>query len=127
MVPRPGLQTIVVDGPTFQGNLFLTDIGLTLAPMPGGMKEKAGAPPVVSISMERASELTAPYLMLNAPLANATPSEFLANPLVKKLPAVKAGHVIVIPGSGPLSDFDGGPLSQLAAVPAVVAAFQALS
>ena len=101
---------------------FLAFLGLVLpTTFPGGGK------PIVTgdenYSMERVSELTAQYLVLGAsPSADAA---FLANPLVKQLPSVKAGRVIITKDNEGFGDgyLIAGAIGQLTALPGIQHAF----
>ncbi|MGH2717042.1 MAG: hypothetical protein ACRDJU_00475 [Actinomycetota bacterium] len=76
-------------------------------------------------SMENAGVLTAQYLVLGV-----QPTEYaalLANPVVKQLPAVKAGRVIVTEGGSEGFGNDGfviaGAIGQYNALPGIQKAF----
>jgi ABC-type Fe3+-hydroxamate transport system substrate-binding protein len=77
--------------------------------------------------MERANELTANYLILTSSYGTPGASSFLANPLVRQLPAVKDKQVLYTTagygfGSG---SAQAGPLGEEAALSAVQRAFAA--
>ncbi|MFC4941894.1 ABC transporter substrate-binding protein [Pseudonocardia sp. GCM10023141] len=126
LVPGAKIQNFYDDGPTFQGNLFLTYLGLTLAPLPSGGEPLTPSRPTDAsvLSIERVGDLTAPYLIVNAFIKDASGDQFLAHPLVKKLPAVTTGRVIV--PTPEFGQFVGGPIEQLAAISVVGKAFAAL-
>lgn len=101
---------------------FLAALGLVLpTTFPGGGKPIATGDE--TYSMEHVSDLSAQYLVLGAnPTADAA---FLANPLVKQLPSVKAGRVIITKANEGFGDgyLIAGAIGQFKALPGIQHAF----
>lgn len=105
---------------------FLTYLGVKIPGPAAGASVLAGTSgTVATLSMEKASDLTAKYLILTGSYGTPGATAFLASPLVKKLPAVKAKRVIYTAsdygfGSG---SAQAGPLGEETALPAIQRAF----
>jgi iron complex transport system substrate-binding protein len=121
----PGGTTLYADGPALQNNKFLEYLGLTIEPLPAGVPSPGGE---VSgpLSLERATELTGEYLEINAysPESLALNQSLLKGPIFSRLASVKAGRVLDSIGPTFGGIYPHGAVSELAAIPAVAAAFE---
>lgn len=106
---------------------FFTYLGIVIPPVPARAQPIKGTGGTVgAISMENISDLRTRYLVLTGAFNTPGPKAFLANPLVQRLPAVRARRVIhTLPGyafgSGAAQ---AGPLGQKAALRGIVRAFE---
>lgn len=126
---NPAPATATVFGPNIYESNLLRYAGLTVPPIPGGGKSFSFGPPgdnSTSLSLERAGELTGQYLMVTGGGSSAAMAQaFLANPVVRKLPSVRAGRAIVTGAGTLLGDFPvDGLIDQLAAIPKLPRAFK---
>lgn len=120
-------DNLYIPGPNAFPSPAMTFIGLTVPPAPSGGSFLTGSDPtngLVELSLERVSQLTADYIVLETTVGGAAAQdEFLSSPLTQQLPAVKAGHVIRSGAGTRLGNVNGGPLDLLAAIPQYPKAF----
>ena len=125
VVPANNLSQAQVYGPDYYGGVTLSYLGLTVPPIPSGgapIKDSNGS--AVNLSLERASELTAQYLLLAA-FSPGVSDGFVSNPVVTQLDSVREGRVILTGSDTPVHGFPStGPLTQLKAIPMLVQAIE---
>jgi iron complex transport system substrate-binding protein len=127
LVVLASASTFTLIGSRFQpAGHFLAYLGLSLPDsFPGAALTSGGTHG--TYSTEHVNVLTGQYLVLGHTVAasSALYTQFLANALVKKLPAVKAGHVIQTEGDESFGSgfLTAGAVGQLDALPAIQQAF----